>query len=363
MSVNLETNDHCNHTSTQNQKDVILIIMASVGLLSFSICGLAMGLVFYLRLHKHFVYRLALYQVISSMLISVNDMISLSLSSYILKHNENFHHGMCLLTGVLLTYFIWLKLIFTMTLTMHLFLLAICLKDFKRFEIHSIVFSALFPLSFVWVPFVTNDYGPAGGWCWIKDRNSDGSHSKDGEIEQYTIYYGPSYLGLLFTIIAAGAVILVLCWRGCCQQCNSSSSEIEPLLAQKHIKHRKALIEIIPLLAYPAIFFLFNAFAMVHRIFNALQKCPNYDLALTHSLVNALWGTLSSFALLLHILITRCLKKETKRQFLKNPAPTTQHRTGEGLTTNYTTCTEITHATTSHIIPTESEIDKIMEET
>ena len=314
MVVNLETaTNHCNnHTTTQNQEDLILIIMASVGLWSFCICGLAMGLVFYLRLHKHFVYRLALYQVISSMLISVNDMISITLSSYVLKQDETFHYVLCLITGFLLTYFIWLKLIFTITLTMHLFLLAICLKDLKHFEIQSVLFSVLFPLLFVWVPFTTNDYGPAGGWCWIKDQNSDCSHNKDGEIEQYTIYYGPSYLGLTFTIFAAVTVLFVLLWRVCCQQCgrNNRSYETEPLLAQRNIKHKKALIEVIPLLSYPAIFFFFNTFAMAHRIFNALSKYSSYELTLTHAFVNALWGTLSSFALLIHILTNTLYKEE-----------------------------------------------------
>lgn len=348
----------CNNTATQSQRDVILIVMSSVGTVSFIFCVLTTKLAFFLKLHKHFIYRLPLYQVVSSMLISVNDFLVITLTSYVFKQHHSFHHVMCLLTGFLLTYFIWMKLLFTTILIFHLFSLAVCLKDFKRFEIHYVLFSILFPLTFTWIPFINHNYGPAGGWCWIKDYNDDCTHNKEGIIEQYVLFYGPWYLCLVFGVIAASAVLFVLVRKGCLR--NDTESESEPLLRQNNQQHKKALMEVSPLLTYPLIFFLFNIFAMTHRIYNAISEYPNFALTLMHSFVNAIWGTLSSIALLIHLSLTHCTtnKGRVKSQSSNDP----NHRSlqpghvGEDRFGLYSSFTEIPK--TYFTAERESEVDE-----
>ena len=360
MDEQFENHSCDNHSFTEHQKDTVLIVMSSLGFMSFSACILTICLVFSLKLHRHFLYRLAMYQVASSMLVSLDDILVITLTSYVSGEHSAFHHVMCQLTGFLLTYFIWMKLLFTSSLIVHLFSLAVCLKNLKHLEIGYVLFSALFPLLFAWVPFINDGYGSAGGWCWIKARNSDCSQYKEGIIEQYTLWYGPCYLFLATTIIAAVIVFLVLIFRGCG---NNRSLESESLLNQSNRKNRKALIEVLPLLAYPTIFFFFNLFAIAHRTYNALSSKRNYELAITHACVNALWGVLSSLALLIHMLLARYLKKRAWFNSFNIPDQSQPQHTGADNINNYTSYAEVTtYAKSNYSIPGESEIDKCTEE-
>ena len=291
-----------------------------------------------------------MYQVLASALVGLDDVLVITLSSYVSADYHTLNNVMCQVTAVLLSYFMWMKLLFTTMLVFHFFSLTVCLKDWKRFELPYILVSLLFPLLFVWVPFVNGNYGPAGAWCWIQDRNIDCSYNHVGAAEQYSLWYGPCYLLLILAIIAVITVIVTLCWRGWCRGKRKDYLPIQP-----NNKYKKALIEIAPLMAYPIIFFSFNLIATAHRIFNAISHHPNYALELTHSLVNATWGLLSASALFVHILVTQCLKKKAK---LESTRDRVSH-TGEDQIQNYTSYAEVsTYAKSCYVIPRESEIDR-----
>ena len=338
-----------NGSLSQSQKDFSIVLMSSVGLVSILSCLIVICITFCLRLHKHFIYRLAMYQVLSSALVGIDDVLVITLSSYVSENYHTFNHVMCEVTAVLLSYFIWMKLLFTTMLVFHFFSLAVCHKDMKRLELPYILVSLLFPLSFVWVPFINGNYGPAGAWCWIQDLNDDCSHNHLGVAEQYSLWYGPCYLLLTLAMIAVITVIVTLCWRGWCR-----GKQKDYLLMQSNNRHKKALIEIAPLMAYPIIFFSFNLIATAHRIFNAISDHPSYALELIHSLVNATWGLLSASALFVHILVMQCLKKKAKLESIRDRSS----HTGEDQIQNYTSYAEVsTYAKSCYVIPRESEID------
>ena len=132
---------NCNGLN-QNKTNQSLIVLSSFGVVSLICCVLAVGLVFYLKLHKHFLYRLAMYQVLSSMLVSLHAVLAITLSSEAPwwddeTFNEAFNKT-CNSTAFLLLYFEWVKLLFTTMLSFHLFCLAVCLKDFNYHEITSL---------------------------------------------------------------------------------------------------------------------------------------------------------------------------------------------------------------------------------
>ena len=290
-----------------------------------------------------------MYQVLSSALVGLDDVLVITLSSYVSADYYTLNHVMCQVTAVLLSYFMWMKLLFTTMLVFHFFSLAVCLKDWKRFELPYILVSLLFPLLFVWVPFVNGNYGPAGAWCWIQDRNIDCSYNRVGVAEQYGIWYGPSYLLLTLGVIAVITVIVTLCWRGWCRD-----KQRNYLLMQSNNRHKKALIEIAPLMAYPLIFFMLDMIATVHRVFDAISDHPSFALELIHSLVNATWGLFSALALFVHILVTQCLKKKAKLELIRDK----DSHTGEDQIQNYTSYAEVsTYAKSCYVIPRESEID------
>ena len=61
---------NCTGFYTAHQKKIIFISVGSTGLASVSLCVVAIALLLWFKLHKKFAYRLASYQVITSMLIS-----------------------------------------------------------------------------------------------------------------------------------------------------------------------------------------------------------------------------------------------------------------------------------------------------
>ena len=294
----------CNNTFSRDEKELILILMSSIGLVSLSACILIIIFVFTARLHKSFVYRLAMYQVASSMLLSINDVLVITLSSYVSKEGGTFHHAMCQLTGFMLTYLMWIKLILTTGLLFHFFSLAICLVDIRRLEIPYVVLSTLLPLLLAWIPFINNNYGSVGGWCWIRVRSSDCGKYEEGISEQYVLWYGPCYVFLIVSVIGAVAAVVILRRR------HNMPSEREPLIAnQFNNHHSRLLFELLPLLAYPVIFFLFNLLPMIESTYNIVSSHKNYKMTLARAFVNSFCGILSSGALLGHLLMVRHMDK------------------------------------------------------
>ena len=60
----------CNNTFTKNQKNIVLIVNSGTGLISLIMCMIVVSLVFCMRLYKNFTYRLAMYQILSSLCLS-----------------------------------------------------------------------------------------------------------------------------------------------------------------------------------------------------------------------------------------------------------------------------------------------------
>ena len=56
------------------------------------------------------------------------------------------------------------------------------------------IVSIITPLLFVWIPFINDTYCQTGAWCWITNWKRDQADKKltIGEIEQYSLLYGPA---------------------------------------------------------------------------------------------------------------------------------------------------------------------------
>ena len=347
LKENSTTSD-CNNTFTQEQKNYLLMARSGVALLSFIMCLIAVSLVFSLKLTKHFTYRLAMYQILSSLCLSVVQMSVLILLNY---DDELYQQIACKITSFLLVYFVWIKLLFTICLIFHLFCLAVCLQNFKKLEIGYVLFSVLFPLLYSWIPFIHNSFGVAGAWCWIKDWKDDCATQKylEGIIEQFVLWYGPLFVSLTITVVAVFIILIVLAQRTYAHKNAENECLIEN---QEHNQNKKAIKELLPLLAYPVIFYVLSLIPLINRIYNAISSNANFELALSHSVSEASWGFFSSWALIVHIFVLRSQSKK-KKQFQINTKAVVD--TG---TIIYTTYTEgSTNGRSKYYIPTESDID------
>ena len=96
--------------------------------------------------------------------------------------------------------------------------------------------------------FIHNSYDIAGAWCRIRNWKDICAtrHYIEGITEQFVLWYSPLFFFLTITIIG---VFIMVAWRACKK--NTSNLENEALLMnQQRSQHKKALKELLPLLAY-----------------------------------------------------------------------------------------------------------------
>ena len=142
-----------------------------------------------------------------------------------------------------------------------------------------IVTSYVFPLLFVWIPLIPGikGYGSSGYWCWIVVCTSDDDYYKIGYAEQALLWYIPVLLisGVIFVFI----VIIII----------------------KLIQLEERVTISCPLLTFPFVFLFVNVIAFVNRVVVASRHHPVPTLAVLHSLIDPLWGTMAAITLFVYI--------------------------------------------------------------
>ena len=152
FSDNKQLAKNCTDSFSNEQKTQLQIVMMSFGLFSAVLCSIAVIVVCCYKLHKFFVYRLALYQVLSCLAFSVAEALQISNINYV----ENTYHGIaCQATAFLVTHFVWVKLFLTLCLVFHIYVRAVYLKDLEKWEIPYIVISLSIPGLIASIPLIT----------------------------------------------------------------------------------------------------------------------------------------------------------------------------------------------------------------
>ena len=279
----------------------LFIAVTSTSAVSTLMCIVTITLVLSRKLYKYFVYRLAIYQVVAALLFSMTECLVVLNMNY---RSSLFYSITCKTTAFLIQYTMWVKLLFTLCLVFHMFCLAVCLKNFVKLEVIYILLSVLFPLLHVWIPFIHNSYGIANAWCWIRNWNDNCPNSKykEGIIEQFVLWYGPLFVSLTVCLFMVIGTLFVLV----CRVCRHHETEAEPLMiSQEQNRNKTALKQLLPLLAYPIVFYMLVLLPLVDRIYGAISSHSSYNLAMAHLVTNGLLGFFSGLALLVHVTFLR----------------------------------------------------------
>ena len=263
-------------------------------------CLIAIALVFIFKLYQYFAHRLALYQVLATTLLYG--------AALAMEHTEMKNPG-CKAISFFFLYFSWVKLMFTSWVVLHLLCFSVFYKNLQHLEKLFVAISIGFPLLFVWVPIVTNAYGSAGAWCWIRNWRNDCSADPyyTGIEEQFILWYGPA---LFCSIVDSVAIIIITARLVCCQP----KSEEVPLLPSG--QRMKALKELLPLLVYPILFCVLLIPPLVNRIIGAIPNSPASVVVST--MVNGIFVPLqplfAGLALVVHIDVLKCPKYKCFRK-------------------------------------------------
>ena len=308
----------CNDSSGLTNTTAIAIIRGSVGVVSFITCVFAIALFSCdLRLLLRFTYRLALYLVISAMFYSTVAVFALEElgndHGHLLSANDT---SFCKAAAFLLQYSDWIKLILTTITTLHLFLLMVFHNNLVsvlglKLEIGCIIFSLVFPLLFIWYPFINDTYGDTRGWCWIQTK------VEAGKIEQLALTYGPFSVLLFLNTVIILFIILVLIFRSAhgqyrkllpydpAQQQLLKFSSINNA-SNKRTEHARLLKLSLPLLVYPIVYLFILFFAFADRLYRIINNNETLlGLWLAHTIASASQGFFVGITLIVHLCLIR----------------------------------------------------------
>ncbi|KAL5499589.1 hypothetical protein EMCRGX_G011034 [Ephydatia muelleri] len=280
--------------STQVTNVIIFYVINTTSVLA---CILAAILVAALQLYKKVVYRLALYQVLSSLALASLEMFQSIYVNY--SENPAAYDKVCAAFGWLVYYSQWSKLLFTGWVTLHVFCFGAFQKDLRRLEVLYVATSLLVPILIASVPLITNSYRivytTARHYvCYILDAEPG---SNAALIERFVLWDCPALIILFASSVAMGAMVIKLIYV-----CFRSKSE----------QYRKAIKQFLPLATFPILFFVFIIPGLVFDIHFAVN--PTLDTALSSAaLVSiSLWSLGSGVTLIVHILVARCCAKKKK---------------------------------------------------
>ena len=306
---------NCSEEFTKDQKITLLSVFAGISAVSLIACIFTLSLAIYLKLYKNFSHRLAMYLVCSSLPTNIVHILQLVSLEY---------PDACIVIGGLRLYFSLIELLFTVCFSFHIFSLAVLQRDYKRFELIYCLVSIILPLTVAWIPYINNHYGVTVAWCGIRSLNST-----FGMTLQFALWYVPVLIFQNLNAIAIVSIFIALCCRSRNWHKNGKQNEKEPLIAQHNaIKYKKALQEVLPILAYLIIFYVLTAIPLIHRLYRAINNDSGYTLAMLHVISsNSLWGLNCSITQLIHIGCNKKLRKKQK-QVIDRTLDTKQLPTG-----------------------------------
>lgn len=285
-----------------NMYNTSLIVDSATNGASIPVCMVAAIMVFAYKLHRKTVYRLALYQVLTAAAMAVIHVIQVVIIDYC--------EDVCKAFAYLTLFVEWAKLLLSTWVTLHLFVFAVFHKNLRRCEAVYVVTSLAIPALIASLPFATSSYGLAGSWCWIKSRTyvSNGSACYEervlvGTIEQFALWYGPSLLLLFISSVAMVLMMIVLGQRMCGGQLDTGKRH-----CRYKDQHWKAFKQLLPLAAYPIVYFIFTIPPFVYRVYRAcvLNRSIVHDgLELTAAISTSAWCLAAGLTLIVHIIMTR----------------------------------------------------------
>ena len=306
MTMN-NTTTSCSFSDSQNH--YIVITYGSVGALAVIICVVGLFLAFFLKLYRKFVYRLAIYQVTAALFIGLARSMQLPLMA--VNDNET-NHKVCVALAYIIVSIDWIKLLFTLWITAHLFTYAVFLKSLEKLEKPLVVLGLIVGPLIASVPLATHAYGRAGAWCWITNRNqscpSEGFPT--GEIEQFAIWFVPAIVILIINSVLGVITVTTMGYRICCAedvrkvQHNIENEERTALVERKEPQTlRNALMMLLPLIAYPFIYCILLITPLVNRFYQLAAHQTNSKLFLASAVLIPSVSLFVGIAFLIHIAV------------------------------------------------------------
>ena len=297
------------NSSSGNISHVVIAITNSI---SFLMCLLAVIFVLALKLYKKLVYRLALYQVLASLLMATVQTLQVVFINY--NESPSVYRRVCVAIGWFMMYAEWTKLSFAAWVTFHLFCFGVLHKNLKKLEALYVVTSLLVPALIAVVPLITNSYGLSadGTVCYVYANQSTAF------VERLAIWDVPA----MFILLVASTAMVVMVMKLACRV--RWRSKYERIADGDQFE--KAIKQLLPLAAFPILFFLFEIPVLIFRIYVAKYKARE-ALLISTIVFFSLWSFTSGATLLVHISVSQWYGRKRKSKSTKLQRETTSVNT------------------------------------
>ena len=248
-------------------------------------------LVFGLRLHKLLVYRMNLYQVLSSMAFGVAWIIYVSLSIYMSFSMRNSR-------PTAYAYLIFLSsvvanVIMNTWIVIHLWALAVFYKSLNRLEPLYVATSTIVPLIFAIVALSSSS-----------TRNLNSGAAAIALLFMALVIYFLMFI----TCFAVVVLAITLCYRAY----KRNAVQVSKI----DVQHKKALFEMLPLLVYPVGFFLISLPSFICEVTLQYDKitqncsCNYVVICAIATLVVPLCSLMAPLSLFVHVCVVLHIKKK-----------------------------------------------------
>ena len=151
-------------------------------------------------------------------------------------------------------------------------------RDTQHLERRYHMVAWLTPILPTMIPLVTNNYKPAGAWCWI-------------DTEETGMRFGLWYVPMLLLITAVG----VTYWR--VRRAVKKSLTSWQGSNRQEVEEDRSLLrqQVAPLMIYPVVYLGTSIFATINRIQNAIDPShPVFVLYFLHALTSPAQGFINS---------------------------------------------------------------------
>ena len=295
-----------------NQTDPLTTISTTVkvGLCISSVLFLiAVVLVPAFKLHRLLVYRLALYQVISAKL-------CLIVLALLLFGQFNTALEISVKTAVGAST-VFLKLVLTLWINFHLFILSVCHKNLKRLELFY-VGSSIIVAAVIFI--VTLELAENDTKSFYSNASANLNSNSTFDNPFYLHYEFIALLSVAcFLLVISFLLVVIMVLTLCCRAIKGIG-----ITSVNQQQHKKVLYEMMPLLAYPLLYLILVTPLLSYMVYTYI-KPYYYDNEDDFSLYGVygtplsilLWSITCSCALIIHVSIVLCnTKRKAKR---KNP--------------------------------------------
>ena len=211
---------------------------------------------------RSFGFRLIIYLTINEVFYSVGLML-----------NEE---SLCTLQAIVLQYTSFCEILWSSIIAYSLYCVMVLGNEAEKLELRMLLIGYLVPVVFLCLPFITDSYGDAQGWCWIRD---DGDQYIWGVIWRVVCFYLPLFVVITYNTFALTKVI---------KEINQEFAYMGEESGAKSFAYRLTLYPVVLIVSYSIVF--------IKRIFDFLNPDdPNYVLTVIATVTMCMTGTLNAF--------------------------------------------------------------------